>query len=239
MDFSLTTFAKDGKLSQIEYALTRVQKGKMALGIKATNGVVLATDKKVNTVLFDQEGYAKMQSITPSTGFVYAGMGPDFRLVVKNARKNAQAYYLTYSEVQPVNMIVKDTAQLMQEYTQAGGVRPFGSSCLVAGYDDDGPQLFQVTCMYLLYFLLFVSPLPSTDSIQTLFSFSIISPSLCLLLTHSFSLSRPTHSRWIPLALASAGKRQRLGRTTSTRRVSLSEGMTTRWSSMMQCMLHF
>jgi len=144
MDFSLTTFAKDGKLSQIEYALTRVQKGKMALGIKATNGVVLATDKKVNTVLFDQEGYAKMQSITPSTGFVYAGMGPDFRLVVKNARKNAQAYYLTYSEVQPVNMIVKNTAQLMQEYTQAGGVRPFGCSCLVAGYDDDGPQLFQV-----------------------------------------------------------------------------------------------
>ena len=32
----------------------------------------------------------------------------------------------------------------MQEYTQSGGVRPFGVSCLVAGYDNDGPQLFQV-----------------------------------------------------------------------------------------------
>lgn len=31
----------------------------------------------------------------------------------------------------------------MQEYTQAGGVRPFGVSLLIAGYDDDGPQLFQ------------------------------------------------------------------------------------------------
>ena len=31
-----------------------------------------------------------------------------------------------------------------QEYTQSGGVRPFGLSLLVAGYDDNGPQLYQV-----------------------------------------------------------------------------------------------
>jgi 20S proteasome alpha/beta subunit len=34
MNFSLTTFNKDGKLNQIEYALARVKQGKMALGIK-------------------------------------------------------------------------------------------------------------------------------------------------------------------------------------------------------------
>jgi 20S proteasome subunit alpha 2 len=34
MNFSLTTFNKTGKLMQIEYALNRVQQGKMALGIK-------------------------------------------------------------------------------------------------------------------------------------------------------------------------------------------------------------
>lgn len=34
MNFSLTTFNKTGKLLQIEYALARVQQGKMALGIK-------------------------------------------------------------------------------------------------------------------------------------------------------------------------------------------------------------
>jgi 20S proteasome subunit alpha 2 len=32
----------------------------------------------------------------------------------------------------------------MQEFTQSGGVRPFGVSLMVAGYDDNGPQLYQV-----------------------------------------------------------------------------------------------
>jgi 20S proteasome subunit alpha 2 len=68
----------------------------MALGIKATNGVVIATDKKVSSILVDTDEYQKMQAITPTTGYVYAGMGPDFRVIVKNARKNAQKYFLTY-----------------------------------------------------------------------------------------------------------------------------------------------
>jgi hypothetical protein len=36
MNFSLTTFDKSGKLLQIEYALNRVNQGKMALGVKGT-----------------------------------------------------------------------------------------------------------------------------------------------------------------------------------------------------------
>jgi len=144
MNFSLTTFNKTGRLMQIDHALTRVAAGKLSIGIRATNGVVIATDKKVQSTLVDLENYQKIQSITPSTGFVYSGMGPDFRVLVRNARKAAQKYYLMYREVQPVSMIVRDSALLMQEYTQSGGVRPFGVSCLVAGYDDDGPQLFQV-----------------------------------------------------------------------------------------------
>ena len=40
---------------------------------------------------------------------------------------------------------MKATAAVMQEYTQSGGVRPFGVSLLVAGMDGDGvPRLFQV-----------------------------------------------------------------------------------------------
>ena len=63
---------------------------------------------------------------------------------MKKARKQAQAYFLQYRAFKPVKALVQDTASVMQEYTQSGGVRPFGICAAVAGYDDEGPQLFQV-----------------------------------------------------------------------------------------------
>ncbi len=44
----------------------------------------------------------------------------------------------------PVLQLVRAIASIMQEFTQSGGVRPFGVSLLVAGFDEDGPQLYQV-----------------------------------------------------------------------------------------------
>lgn len=141
--FSLTTFNRNGKLLQIEYALVAAQQ-KLSIGICATNGVVLVTDKKLPSTLIDETQYQKIENITPAAGFTFSGMASDYRVLLRKARKSAQRYYLTYREQQPVNQLVKDSASVMQEYTQSGGVRPFGLSLLVAGYDDNGPQLFQV-----------------------------------------------------------------------------------------------
>ncbi len=40
--------------------------------------------------------------------------------------------------------LVRELAAVMQEYTQSGGVRPFGISLLIGGVDDEGPALYQV-----------------------------------------------------------------------------------------------
>lgn len=51
---------------------------------------------------------------------VYAGMGPDSRVLVKRARKIAQQYFRTYGESIPVKELVRDVAAVMQEFTQQG-----------------------------------------------------------------------------------------------------------------------
>lgn len=51
---------------------------------------------------------------------VYSGMGPDYRLLVRQARKMAQQYWVTYQEQIPTAQLVQRVATLMQEYTQSG-----------------------------------------------------------------------------------------------------------------------
>jgi hypothetical protein len=52
--FSLTTFSPSGKLVQIEYALNAVAAGATSIGIKGRDGVVLATEKKIQSHLVDE-----------------------------------------------------------------------------------------------------------------------------------------------------------------------------------------
>mmetsp|Transcript_24196 Transcript_24196/g.44434 ORF Transcript_24196/g.44434 Transcript_24196/m.44434 type:complete len:236 (+) Transcript_24196:78-785(+) len=142
--FSLTTFSQQGKLLQIEYALNAASKGVPALGIKAKNGVVLATEKKAPSVLVDETTLRKIENLSDNVGIVYAGMPADYRVLLKKGRKQAQQYFTFYRELIPVSQLVREEAAIMQEFTQSGGVRPFGVSVMMAGYDDSGPQLFQV-----------------------------------------------------------------------------------------------
>ncbi|KAK9447466.1 nucleophile aminohydrolase [Limtongia smithiae] len=144
--FSLTTFSPSGKLVQIEYAFQAVNQGVTSLGIKASNGVVLATEKKSASELIDATSLEKIANITPDIGMVYSGMGPDFRVLVDRARKSSHTNYKrVYNEYPPTRILVQDVARTMQAATQSGGVRPYGVSLLVGGYDhDNGFSLYQV-----------------------------------------------------------------------------------------------
>ncbi|XP_026812016.1 proteasome subunit alpha type-2 [Rhopalosiphum maidis] len=140
--FSLTTFSPSGKLVQIEYALAAVSAGAASVGIKASNGVVIATENKRKSLLYETT-VEKVQKITPNIGMVYSGIGPDYRLLVRKARKEAAQYQLKFEEEIPTALLVQEVASVMQEYTQSGGVRPFGISLLVCGWDKTGPKLYQ------------------------------------------------------------------------------------------------
>ena len=132
-NFSLTTFSPSGKLGQIEYALNAVMQGEMSVGIKALNGAVLVSEKKSPSPLIDNATIEKVAEVCPNLGIVYSGMGPDARILTIKARKAAQVYKMTYGEYPSALALVKELATIMQDFTQSGGVRPFGVSLLVIG----------------------------------------------------------------------------------------------------------
>ena len=144
--FSLTTFSPSGKLKQIEHALAAVNQGVTSLGIKATNGIVLATERKNTSILVNSDFIEKISQITPDIGMTYSGMGPDFRILMDKSRKVSHTKYKRiYNEYPPTKIMVSHVAELMQEATQSAGVRPYGVSLLVGGYDENsGFMLYQV-----------------------------------------------------------------------------------------------
>jgi len=84
-------------------------------------------------------------------------MGPDYRVIVKHARHEAAAYKQRYGEDIPTEQLVQTVAEIFQvfqaswvwlqfiikNYTQQGGVRVFGISLLIIGFDSKGPMLYQ------------------------------------------------------------------------------------------------
>uniref|UniRef100_A0A183C3P2 Proteasome subunit alpha type n=1 Tax=Globodera pallida TaxID=36090 RepID=A0A183C3P2_GLOPA len=139
--FSLTTFSPSGKLMQIEYALNAVKNSSPSVGIRARDCVVLATENKQSPLTIP---LVKIGKLSDHLGCAYSGMGPDAQLLMKKARKIAADYETLYGHEIHVLQLVSRVAAVMQEYTQSGGVRPFGASLLIGGWDaEKGPLLFQ------------------------------------------------------------------------------------------------
>ncbi|KAG3293170.1 PSMA2-like [Ictidomys tridecemlineatus] len=105
-----------------EYALAAVAGGAPPVGIKAANGVVLATEKKPKPTLYDEQSVHEMEPITKHIGLIYY-----YRMLMHRAQKLTQQYYLVYQEPIPTAQQVQRVASMMQEYTQAGSGHPFGS----------------------------------------------------------------------------------------------------------------
>jgi proteasome alpha subunit len=141
-DRAITIFSPEGRLYQVEYALEAVRRGKTAVGIKATNGVVIGVHKEATSPLMDLEQIQKIYVIDKHIGCAIAGLHADARILVDFARVQSQINQITYGEPSDVEVLTKKVCDLKQQYTQVGGIRPFGVSLLIVGVDKQGPQVF-------------------------------------------------------------------------------------------------
>lgn len=141
-DRAITVFSPDGRLFQVEYAKEAVRRGATAVGIVCDGGVVLAAHKTVPSKLLVHDSMKKIFMIDDKIAVTASGLVADARRLVDIARMEAQKYRMTYGEEASVEYITKQLCDLMQLYTQYGGIRPFGVSLLLAGVDSE-PRLFE------------------------------------------------------------------------------------------------
>lgn len=141
-DRAITLFSPDGRLYQVEYAIETVRRGTIAVGFKSIDGVVLAVEEKARNLQVS-DLTQKIFQIDDHIGVAAAGYIPDARAQVDHARFFAQSNRLIYDEPVDVEGVAKNLADMAQQFTQYGGVRPYAVALILAGVDKNGASLYQ------------------------------------------------------------------------------------------------
>ena len=142
-DKAITIFAPDGNLFQVQYAFEAVNRGSATVGIKGKDCVVLAVEKKTTAALQDPHTIKKILQVDEHIMMTFAGLQADARVLVDKARLEAQSFRFNFEDEPSLEYIARYVAETQQSYTQKGGVRPFGISTFIVGFDGAKPQLYQ------------------------------------------------------------------------------------------------
>ena len=140
-DYNSTVFSPDGRLYQVEYARELVNRGGTILGIRCAEGVVLGSEENVE-VLEEERRSWKIFQVDEHIGAAIIGLSSDARVLIDQARINAQSNKLTYDEPIDVEVATQKICDTQQTYTQHGGGRPFGVAMILGGVDKTGPRVF-------------------------------------------------------------------------------------------------
>lgn len=144
-DLSNSTFSPDGRIFQVEYAVKAVENAGTIIGIRCTDGVILAQEKLVTSKLLVKHANKRLGQVQRHIGVASTGMIPDGRHFLNRARDEAESWTDVYKVAIQTKALADRMGGYVQAHTLYSSVRPFALTALLAGVDaEDGPQLFMV-----------------------------------------------------------------------------------------------
>jgi len=142
-DRGTSIFSPNGRLYQVEYAREAVTRGAPVVGVRSADGLALAASTRPQSPLVESRSIEKLHAIDDQILLGSAGHAADTRRLVDLARRAAQEERLRYDQPVTVRELAMTIADHVQEHTQSGGARPYGTALIVAGVDES-PTLFEI-----------------------------------------------------------------------------------------------
>jgi len=148
-DNDVTTWSPQGRLHQVEYAMEAVKQGSATVGLKNQDYAVLLALKRSTSELSAHQ--KKIIPIDEHVGITIAGLTADARVLTRYMRNECTNERYSHDQPLPITRLVGALGNKMQACTQRYDRRPFGVGLLIAGYDSQGPHIYQ-TCPSSNYF---------------------------------------------------------------------------------------
>lgn len=136
-DYSCGTFSPDGRIFQVEYAQKAVENSGTAIGIKCNDGIVIAVEKPQISKLLVAGSNRRVFHVDSHVGIAITGYTADGRQIVHRAREEAENYKKTYGHKIVPSILADRLGLYVHYFTLHGSLRPFGSTALIAAYDED------------------------------------------------------------------------------------------------------
>lgn len=142
-DSDVTVWSPQGRLHQVEYAMEAVKLGSATVGLKNKTHAVLIALKRASSELSAHQ--KKIIPIDSHLGITIAGLTADARMLSRYMRNECLNHKYSHDALLPISRLITNLGNKMQVCTQRYDRRPYGVGLLVAGYDDQGPHVYQ-TC---------------------------------------------------------------------------------------------
>ncbi|AEA38676.1 26S proteasome SU A5 (nucleomorph) [Cryptomonas paramecium] len=142
-------FSPEGRLHQIEYALQAIEIGCTTIGIKSDKGIVIVTEKKINSDLIENRNFENLINLSKSVVCCASGLTSDSRVCIQKIRNFLTNNSFLFKETISIEKCAKKIGCLILNVSPGENKefhinRPLGVAFLLCGIDHTGIHLFSI-----------------------------------------------------------------------------------------------